>query len=83
MSTEHVVIEGDRIRVVLDERSSLFDLDFDDEVHGDRFTIKPKMTSLEVVDMAMRLLQPTLYNVSDPKLFMENVIKPALEKLYV
>lgn len=43
----------------------------------------PGLSAEEVVDIAMKLLQPALYNVADPRAFMETVIKKRLGELFV
>lgn len=41
------------------------------------------LTAEEVVDMAMKLIQPTLYNVEDPEKFFKEVILKKVKALHV
>lgn len=71
MSTQYFLIknESDEELLHLDERSSKFQICVTKE-----FTDSPRFTAEEVVEVAMRLLQPTLYNVEDPKAFRDWII---------
>ncbi len=83
MSTQFTILNSLYYELVLDERSCVFDLDIftrDDSLAVT--SIAAGLTPDEVVDIAMRLIQPTLYNVDDPKAFMEG-IKEKLGRLFV
>jgi hypothetical protein len=41
------------------------------------------LTAEEVVDIAVKLLQPTLYNVEDPQKFFKEVILKKVNELHV
>lgn len=88
MSTEYTLFEETTVeysggRLALTERSSKFDLDYFPERGDDYSPIARSLTAEQVVDVAMKLLQPTLYNVEDPEKFMKDVIEVKLKELFV
>lgn len=71
MSTQYKLGHG----LELDEISSKFDLDFNGG------TILYSLTAEEVIDIAIKMLQPVLYNVKDPKQVKAEILG-RVEKLY-
>jgi len=73
------------------ERSTLFDITMvsqeaegiDPEGYETVECELERLTAEEVVDIAMKMIQPTLYNVADPKAFMRDVIRKKLDALFV
>lgn len=82
MSTDNVILENALCRLILDERSGHFDLDLLGAKKPTYWTLASRLSADEVVDLAMKLIQPTLYNVADPKAFMES-IRAKLAALHV
>lgn len=84
---EHDDEEGIRRTLEITEQSTRFTIHMgvyataDDEEIA--FLETKRLTAEEVVDIAMKLLQPTLYNVSDPPAFMRDVIQKKLSQLFV
>jgi hypothetical protein len=83
MSTEYEVFKNDHFTLSLEESSSKFSLVTRRSNDSTCWHEENFMTPERIVDLAMKLLQPTLYNVPDPKTFMENVIKKKLAGLFV
>jgi hypothetical protein len=93
MSTEFVLheqpsgaFEDSTTRFSISEQSTVFDLSMQQiNRSGEEvaYLEVEKLTAEQIVDVAMKMLQPTLYHVADPKDFMENVIKRKLAELFV
>lgn len=85
MSTDYVAFERDGVELSLWEGSSQFRICMHEKLEKpminttfDNHTIETRgerLTSEEVVDIAIKLIHPTLYNVEDPKKFQEEIIK--------
>ncbi len=88
MSTQYPVYkEGDSLLEV-DERSSRFDLNGAVKVTGGDYQLTwtsgvASMTAEELVEVAVKMIQPTLYNVEDPRKFFDEVIMKKVQGLFV
>lgn len=85
MSTQFPIYKGKQLELEIDERSTKFELGAyitmpDGEVI---MSDEPLLEPEEIIDIAMKMIQPTLYHVDNPRDFMENVIKVKLAKLFV
>lgn len=91
MSTQYTIYEKElnetNIKLEIDERSSRFDLVMTERRPKHRYQIDTgsvgRMSAEELVDMAVKMIQPTLYNVEDPGAFFDNVIMKKIKELYV
>jgi hypothetical protein len=95
VSTDYKLYEDDRYELYLWEGSSRFSLmaierssqseiDSDD----DRSCIdipsksKGRLEAEEVVEIAVKMIQPTLYNVEDPEKFFREVVLKKINELF-
>lgn len=94
MSTDHELYKDQKHLLSLWEGSSEFTLmvfEQDESRHpkeGDGICIidfpeGKRLTAEQVVDIAMKMMQPTLYNVEDPKKFFKEVILKKVNSLFV
>ena len=86
MSTDYDCWDRDGIRIWIWEGSSQFRIGMDNKNCVDAYynsetieTRGERLTPEQVVEIALKLLQPTLYNVEDPKKFHEEIIKKVRE----
>lgn len=81
MSTDYVAFERDGIEISVWEGSSQFRIIMSE--HGPGYddgvaiieTKGERLTAEELVDVAIKILHPALYNVEDPKAFHEKVVE--------
>jgi len=92
MSTEYLLYKDGKHKIELVEGSSEFDLVIteDDPVRhlaDDGICIisvpERSMTADQVVDLAVKMLQPVLYNVKDPPKYFEEIIQKMRRTLFV
>lgn len=85
MSTEYQIIPAGAVSfptreplLELAKRGSTFDLSASDEFHA--VSIACKLTVDELIDVALRLMQPALYNVED-EAALKARIKAAVDRM--
>lgn len=93
MSTEYELFKNDKHKIELVEGSSEFELvitETDPVRHPESddgiciISIPEKaMTADQVVDLAVKMLQPVLYNVQDPPKYFEEIVQKMRRTLFV
>lgn len=80
MSTEYRIHKDVRAGLEISERSSRLQIGLTTK---EATTWTEPMTPEQLVDVAVRMIQPALYNVSDPAKFYKEVILAKIQKLWV
>lgn len=84
MSTQYRCVEKDGCFLEVDERSSRFDIDIfeGNDLDAEHVAAVSGLSAEELVECAVKMIQPALYNVENPEQFFKDVVLKKINSLF-